>query len=183
MRARRHLTPLALALALLSAVPALAEPPAEPDGYRQDDYRAQTPATLRGAAVLTTPDAQALWQARGALFVDVLPHAPRPANLPAGTIWRDKPHDSIPGAAWLPDVGHGTLAAETEAYFKRNLASLTADDRDKPLVVFCKKDCWMSWNAAKRALDYGYRHVYWYPDGVDGWAAAALPLVPLEPRP
>jgi rhodanese-related sulfurtransferase len=34
----------------------------------------------------------------------------------------------------------------------------------------------MSWNAAKRALEMGYSNVAWYPDGIDGWAFADLPL-------
>ncbi|MEA1648849.1 hypothetical protein UAJ10_07440 [Nitrospirillum sp. BR 11164] len=34
----------------------------------------------------------------------------------------------------------------------------------------------MSWNATKRAAGYGYTNVAWYPDGVDGWRAAGLPL-------
>jgi PQQ-dependent catabolism-associated CXXCW motif protein len=178
----QRLTPLLALLGLLAAAPVRAEAPPEPGDYRQDDYRAPTPATLQGATVLSTPDAEALWRAKRATFVDVLPHAPKPANLPAGTIWREKPHDSIAGAVWLPGVGFGALAPATESYFKRSLASLTGGDPDKPLVIFCKKDCWMSWNAAKRAIGYGYHHLYWYPDGIDSWAAAALPMEPVEPH-
>jgi len=37
---------LALALLLVAAAP---DAPPEPAGYRMDDYRAPTPATLRGA--------------------------------------------------------------------------------------------------------------------------------------
>ena len=55
----------------------------EPAGYRLDNYRAPTPATLAGARVLTTAEAKLYWK-NGAVFVDVLPHSPRPANLPAG---------------------------------------------------------------------------------------------------
>lgn len=45
----------------------------------------------------------------------------------------------------------------------------------------------MSWNALRRAASYGYRCLYWYPEGTDGWSAAGLPLektepVPLDPR-
>jgi PQQ-dependent catabolism-associated CXXCW motif protein len=168
---------------LASAGATSAETPPEPAAYRLDDYRAPTPATLAGAVVLSTADAAGLWTAKRAIFVDVLPHAPRPANLPAGTLWRDKPHLSIAGAAWLPEVGRGALAPATEAYFRTGLATLTGGDLDRPLVLFCKASCWMSWNAAKRGLSYGYRHIYWYPDGVDGWAAAQLPMMPAEPRP
>jgi PQQ-dependent catabolism-associated CXXCW motif protein len=48
-------------------------------------------------------------------------------------------------------------------------------------VVYCLKDCWMSWNAAKRALAMGYTNVAWYPDGTDGWASADLPLEQATP--
>jgi rhodanese-related sulfurtransferase len=41
----------------------------------------------------------------------------------------------------------------------------------------------MSWNAAKRALSYGYTDVAWYPEGTDGWAFAGLPLVDAQPEP
>ena len=41
----------------------------------------------------------------------------------------------------------------------------------------------MSWNAAKRALSYGYSRVYWYPEGTDGWAAAGGELTEATPVP
>ncbi|MBP0580606.1 PQQ-dependent catabolism-associated CXXCW motif protein [Labrys sp. LIt4] len=173
----------ALLILPLGALPAHAGPPPEPSGYRLDDYRAPTPATLAGATVLDTARAEALWKQRGAIFVDVLPHPPKPAELPAGTLWRDPPHETIAGAVWLPEVGRGALAAATEDYFKRSLAELTHGRREQALVFFCKKDCWMSWNAAKRALGYGYSQVYWYGDGVDGWKGAGLALETIKPRP
>ncbi|QRG09527.1 PQQ-dependent catabolism-associated CXXCW motif protein [Xanthobacter dioxanivorans] len=173
-----------LLFALLPARPAAAgEPPPEPADYRQDAYRAPTPATLAGARVLAVDAAAAIWRAGGAFFIDVLPRPPRPANLPAGTVWRDPPHASIPGAVWLANVGFGALSADTEAYFRAGLAEVSRGDVNAPLVIFCQRECWMSWNAAKRALAYGYRNVSWFPDGTDGWAQAGLPLAPLEPRP
>src|SRR5262249_59520981 len=63
----------------------------EPDGYWTGEYRASTPATLQGARVVTTAEAKQLWDAKEAIFVDVMPHAPRPPNLPAGTIWPARP--------------------------------------------------------------------------------------------
>jgi PQQ-dependent catabolism-associated CXXCW motif protein len=51
------------------------------------------------------------------------------------------------------------------------------------VVFYCLADCWMSWNAAKRAAAWGYTRVYWYRDGTDGWAAAKLPLVEAQPVP
>ena len=41
----------------------------------------------------------------------------------------------------------------------------------------------MSWNAARRAVAWGYDSVIWYPDGTDEWEAAGLPLAPSSPVP
>ena len=51
------------------------------------------------------------------------------------------------------------------------------------MVIYCLRDCWMSWNAAKRALSYGYPNVAWYPDGTDGWERASLPVEDTQPVP
>jgi PQQ-dependent catabolism-associated CXXCW motif protein len=68
-----------------------------------------------------------------------------------------------------------------ENYFRQGLASATGQRHERPIVLFCMRDCWMSWNAGKRALSYGYRMVYWFPDGTDGWKEAGLPLERVEP--
>jgi PQQ-dependent catabolism-associated CXXCW motif protein len=52
-----------------------------------------------------------------------------------------------------------------------------------PIVLFCLRDCWMSWNAAKRALSYGYTAVSWFPDGSDGWTDLGRPLVRVDQLP
>jgi PQQ-dependent catabolism-associated CXXCW motif protein len=158
-------------------------PPREPDTYRLDDYRAPTPATLKGARVITTPQAEAIWKSGSAVFVDVMPHAPRPANLPTGTLWREKPRRAIPGSYWFPDTGYGELAGATEAYLRSGLQRITGGNRAKPLVIYCLRDCWMSWNAAKRALAMGYADVTWYPEGTDGWEEWGLPLQEIQPEP
>jgi PQQ-dependent catabolism-associated CXXCW motif protein len=155
----------------------------EPTEYRTKDYRAPTPASLSGARVVTTAEAERLWRDKSAVFIDVLPHAPRPANLPPGTIWRDKPRLDIPGSIWLPDTGYGELAPATASYLRTNLERATGGDRAKLLVIYCLRDCWMSWNAAKRALSLGYSNVIWYPDGTDGWDEAGLPLTQAQPVP
>ena len=155
----------------------------EPSGFRTEDYRSPTPATLEGAEVLSTEQAKALWQNGAATFIDVLPQPPKPAGLPPGTIWRPKPRFDIPGSIWLPDTGYGELAPVTEAYFRAGVEAATGHKPDGMLVFYCLKDCWHSWNAAKRALRLGYAHVAWYPDGTDGWDAAHLPLERREPVP
>lgn len=155
----------------------------EPDGYRTDDYRAPVPATLTGARVLTTAETEAIWRAGGAVFVDVLPRPPKPQNLPAGTVWRDKPRLNIPGSIWLPDTGYGKLARSTEDYLRRGLDRASGGDKAALLVIYCQEDCWMSWNAAKRVKTYGYSNVAWYPDGTEGWERANLPVAEARPEP
>jgi PQQ-dependent catabolism-associated CXXCW motif protein len=169
---------------LILAIPVRAQTnPLEPEGYRTDNYRAPVPATLAGARVVATEEAEAIWRAGTAAFIDVLPQPPKPPNLPEGTIWRDKPRHNIPGSVWLPDTGYGTLAAATEDYLRAGLARASGGDRAKLLVVYCQADCWMSWNAAKRALTYGYSNVAWYPEGTDGWERANLPVDESQPQP
>jgi PQQ-dependent catabolism-associated CXXCW motif protein len=166
------------------AVPVHAQGDApEPDGYRLDDYRAAVPGTLASARVLATLEAEAIWRSGTGAFVDVLPRPPKPQNLPAGTVWRDKPRLNIPGSIWLPDTGYGKLAASTEDYLRRGLARASKGDRATLLVIYCQANCWMSWNAAKRALSYGYSNVAWYPQGTDGWRRADLPVAESQPEP
>jgi PQQ-dependent catabolism-associated CXXCW motif protein len=158
-------------------------PPPEPTGYRTENYRAPTPATLAGARVISTAEAERLWRDLAAVFIDVLPHAPRPANLPPGTIWRDKPRLDIPGSVWLPDTGYGELAPVTQDYLRTNIERVTGGDRTKLIVLYCLRNCWMSWNAAKRILSMGYLNVAWYPDGTDGWTDLQLPVAEAQPTP
>jgi PQQ-dependent catabolism-associated CXXCW motif protein len=173
-----------LALAVMSlAAQARAAEIAEPEGYRLEDYRAPTPLTLRGARAIGTDEAERIWRSRLATFVDVLPRPPRPRNLPEGTLWRDKPRPNIPGSIWLPDTGYGELAPSMADYFAKGLEKATHGDRARRLVVYCLTDCWMSWNAAKRALALGYADVAWYREGTDGWSAALLPLQDSMPEP
>src|SRR5262245_44237018 len=125
-----------LVLLALAPLAARGQGISEPQGYRTEDYRAPTPATLAGARVVTTLEAEQLWRAGDAVFIDVLPHVPRPANLPPGTIWREKPRRNIPGSTWLPDTGYGALAPVMEDYLRRHLARLTGNDSRKMLVVY-----------------------------------------------
>lgn len=155
----------------------------EPLGYRMEAYRSEVPASIEGGTVVDTDTAFALWKAGRTAFIDVLPRAPKPKGLPEGTVWRDKPRRSIPGSLWLPNVGYGEIAEQTDAYFRRGLAEATDKDRQAAVLLFCLEECWMSWNAAKRALEYGYAKVFWYPEGTDGWLAAGHPVETVLPVP
>ena len=159
------------------------ESPPEPESYRMENYRSPTPATLKGARVLSTEEAHDIWRQGAAAFIDVLPQAPRPSELGPDVVWRDKPRFDIPGSLWLPDTGYGALATVTEGYFREGLRKASGDNSSKTMVFYCLRDCWMSWNAAKRAVALGYQNVEWYPDGTDGWSAAGLPLESRRPEP
>ena len=154
---------------------------AEPDGYRMDDYRAPVPATLQGAEVIGVELLREIVAHHEAVLIDVLPAPRRPETMRPGMPWLPQPHRSLPGAVWWPDVGRGALALPLETEFHRRLDAATAGS-NRLLVFFCLPNCWMSWNAAKRAASWGF-HVAWFPDGVDGWQAAGLPTEPIEPRP
>jgi len=177
---------LLVALALLSlGALARAAPDApavpEPAGYRLDDYRSPVPLTVAGGRPIGTSEAEALWREHGALFVDVLPAPRRPEKLPPDALWKPLPRRDIPGSLWLPEVGRGVLRAEFDAYFRDNLARATKGDKAALIVLYCLADCWMSWNATKRAASYGYTRLYWYRDGTTGWEAAALPTEEATP--
>lgn len=172
-----------VAACLCAPLAALAQAVPEPDGYRMDHYRAPVPDSLRGAQVIGAEAAHDLWQSGAVAFVDVMPRAPKPDNLPKDTIWRDSLRQSIPGAIWLPNVGYGTLAEETQEYFTAGLEAATGGDKAHPVVIFCLADCWMSWNAAKRALAQGYTRVHWMPGGTDAWSDRGYPTDAVTPEP
>lgn len=154
-----------------------------PDGYRMDEYRAQVPDTVPGGQVAADPAAVRALAASGAVLVDVLPALRRPEGMRPGSPWLPQPHRTIPGSLWLPEVGRGAISGAADAWFRARLAQATGGDLDRPVLFFCQRDCWMSWNAAKRAATYGYQQVWWYPDGTDGWTGAGLPLAEARAEP
>ena len=151
--------------------------------YRMSDYRAPTPETVPGAQTVNAAELHKLADQGNAVLIDVYPAPPRPAGLPADAVWLPKARHSIAGAVWLPNVGYGALSDELDHYFRTNLERLTGGHHDRPLAFFCELDCWMSWNAALRAVEYGYTAVYYFPDGVQGWTIEGLALADLQPVP
>lgn len=142
----------------------------EPAGYRMEDYDAPVPEGLQGATRVTALDVKKLQTEKNALVVDVIPEHRKPDFLPENQIWIPVPHKGLAGALWLPDVGFGALSDVTEHYFRSHLQKATEGNFDHPVVFYCRIDCWMSWNAGKRALEFGYTEVYWFADGIEDWA-------------
>lgn len=175
---------LSTPLALVEAAIAVAAPGQEIDshlfsagGYRIDRYRSPTPAQAAGATTVSTGELQQLLaDTPSPVVLDVI-------NLEyrAGRFLQTEPHPSLPTAIWLPNTGRGDLAPEWHRYLINNTLALVDGNRDHPVVVLCKSDCWLSWNAVKRLAEAGFRKLYWYRDGVDGWANAGLPMQLADP--
>ena len=153
----------------------------QPDGYRMELYDGNVPDGLDGASAITALEVKRLQESAGAVVIDVIPQQRLPNFLPENQIWIPVEHKGVPGAIWLPDTGYGALSDITEKYFKHHLDIASNGNKDHPLVFYCRADCWMSWNAAKRALTYGYTNVHWFYDGIDDWFFESFDFEVLTP--
>ena len=156
---------LTAALFLAAAAPA---PVPEPAGLWQGAMHGNTPATLKGATVLTTDAFAKLKKQEHPLLLDVGEIPKKPKTTDASLPWMPT-HRTIPGAVWLAGASNGTSNPAFATALKNRVADLTQKKVTHPIVVFCHPHCWGSWNVAKRLVGYGYQHVYWYPKGVQGW--------------
>ncbi len=164
----------ALWLAAFAVAVAAASPVPEPDGFRQDDYRSAVPMTVAGATVVHAEQIQDLQRQGGIILIDVLAAPRRPAGALPGAPWLPTAHTDLPGSLWWPDIGRGAISPELDARLRTRLAELAATHPGSLIVFYCKSDCWLGWNAAKRAAQYGIR-AGWFPEGADGWEDAGLP--------
>ena len=140
---------------------------AEPQGLWIGAMHGPTPKMLSGAMVVDLAAIEAL-MAEKPLLLDVGPVARKPENFPSDRPWLPI-HRSIPNAIWMPGAGAAPLDAGREELFYRRIEELTQGDKAKPIVVFCRPDCWGGWNAGKRLVTKGYTSVRWFPAGTDGW--------------
>ena len=150
-------------------------------GYRMGQFRAPVDRHVEGAVRV---DATAVLKLReaGALLVDV--HPLRVYQIKEDGSWlHSQDQLSIPGAIWLPVVAWGALENWQLRYLASSLLTLSEGDYEKPIVVFCRVDCWLSWNAAKRFSEIGYTRVYWFAEGIDAWETEIGFLVPVAPYP
>ena len=122
-----------------------------------------TPASIPGGKVATTSQvAELLRSAAGRyLLLDVLGG---PEMLP----------NALP-AAWLAQPGSFDDPVQQQAAGAFQQA--TGGRKDAPIVLYCQSSyCWMSYNAALRAIAAGYTNVLWYRGGIEAWKAAGLPV-------
>jgi PQQ-dependent catabolism-associated CXXCW motif protein len=171
----RALLPTAAKVAIIPAIALLvatvsagsAAEIAEPRGVWTGPMYGQTPRMLSGAIVVDLAAVEGL-MAEKPLLLDVGPAHRKPVNFPTDRPWLPT-HRSIPGAIWMPGAGAAPLDAKREELFYRRIRELTRGDKTKPIVVFCRPDCWGSWNAGKRLVTRGYTSVRWFRAGIDGW--------------
>ncbi|MBA4092105.1 MAG: rhodanese [Sphingobium sp.] len=170
-----------LVAALLIASPVIAQEPLfNPAGYRVAHYRTPVRQAPVGVGRIAPAAAAQLVAGRDALFIDVLPA--EGGHREAGGRWRlAAPHESIPGAHWFPEAGRGELAPGIAPWFAQGVARLTMGRRDAMLILFCRADCWMGWNAARRLRTAGYTNVWWLAEGTDGWSDLKKPLSRAQP--
>lgn len=165
---------------IMAAHPDLFDPRS---GYRIARQHAPTPTDIPPPARVVDADEARALIAAGAVAIDVFGASRARYDALDGMWLVSKPHLSLPGATWLPETGRGAPEPEIERYLRENLERLTGGDRDRPVVVFCVADCWMSWNAAQRIARMGWRRVRWFRLGVDGWRERGWPLEPVSPPP
>jgi PQQ-dependent catabolism-associated CXXCW motif protein len=129
-------------------------------------------------------------------------HGPTPASIPGGQVITTKglkelvqgkqtPYflfdvlggqETLPGAmpgAWLSQPG--SFNDQTQQQFSQMLQQGTQGRKDVPLIFYClSTQCWMSYNAALRAINAGYTNVLWYRGGIEAWKMAGLPTQPAQ---
>jgi len=136
------------------------------------DHAAPTPLAIPGAQLITTRELKAL----------LAPNAMRPPLLI--DVMGEESHQSVywEGLVWLPGAGRGSsFDDELQGRLAQALERATGGNRARMLVFFCANPrCWLSYNAALRAVRLGYSDVRWYRGGVHAWGVAGGDL--REPR-
>jgi PQQ-dependent catabolism-associated CXXCW motif protein len=127
-----------------------------------------TPTTIPGGQLITTRGLVALLQAG-------TPGSARPLvfDVLGGP-------EILPGAQYaVPAHQGGSFDDRTQREFGQYLQQVTQGRQDQPLVFYCAStQCWMSYNAALRAIRMGHRQVYWYRGGIEAWKQAGLAVSP-----
>ena len=133
-----------------------------PQQQLQANFHGPTPTRIPGGEVITTDRVIGLVQQNqqgrnAALIFHVLGPGPR-----------------LPGAENAgPAAQAGSFNDATQQEFGRYLQQVTAGDKARPMLFYCQStQCWMSYNAALRAIAMGYSRVYWYRGGIEAWQQA-----------
>lgn len=126
-----------------------------------------TPTSVPGGQVITTQALATLLRDQHTphVLLDVLGS---PETLPS----------ALP-AAWMSEPG--TYRDAVQQRVVQALQQATQGRSDVTLVFYCaSEECWMSYNAALRAINAGYTKVRWYRGGLAAWKSAGLPTQPAQ---
>lgn len=131
-----------------------------PQAQLQQNMHGPTPTSIPGGQVITTDGVLGLIQQaqqNGVLIFHVL-----------------GPGNTIPGALnAAPASQAGTFSDQTQQEFGQFLQQVTQGNKARPMVFYCMStQCWMSYNAALRAINMGYANVLWYRGGIEAWQQA-----------
>jgi len=128
---------------------------------------APTPTRIPGGLVISTEALDALYAEQAGRFIvfDVL-----------------NGEEGLPGAQAARPAGQaGSFNDQTQREFGAYLQQVTQGNKDVPLVFYCQSVyCWMSYNAALRAINLGYTQVLWYRGGIEAWKQAGGPVFPRQ---
>jgi rhodanese-related sulfurtransferase len=174
---------LSFVAAVSGAAPAAAQEAPKPGAYAEEDrdwgvpprsqlrtvqYHAPTPLQVPGGRTVQTVELH-----------EMLAREPRPYLidvLGGGT------HRTIAGAFWMPGAGAGDMDADEEKRFLKALGAFAGGDKNRAIVFFCvDPQCWLSYNAALRAIAAGYTNIMWYRGGVAAWRQAGQLMTMSEP--
>lgn len=131
-------------------------------------YHAPTPLAIPGGRMVTTLELKSLLEAEPRPYlIDVL----------GGGV-----HRTLAGAFWMIGAGAGDFSKDEEQRFASAIAGFAGGDKARPMVFFCvDAECWLSYNAALRAIALGYTSVMWYRGGIAAWRVAELPMAQSDP--
>lgn len=129
----------------------------QPQAQLQNQLHGPTPTSIPGGQVITTDRLLSLYQQgqqNGLLVFHVL-----------------GPGFTLPMAQnAAPASQAGSFSDQTQREFGQYLQQVTQGNKGRPLVFYCQStQCWMSYNAALRAINMGFTQVYWYRGGVEAW--------------
>lgn len=131
-------------------------------GLHDGAFHGPTPNKIPGGQVITTKGLLPLLQQGVPVLVfDVLGSG-----------------QTLPGAmplAWAAQPG--SFDDQVQQQLGQVLQQAARGRTDLPMVFYCQgPQCWMSYNAALRAIKLGYRNVLWYRGGTEAWQRAGQNL-------
>lgn len=133
-----------------------------PRGLHQGESHGPTPNLLPGGQVITTKGLVPLLQ----------------QGLPVQLIDVLGAETTLPRAVAAPWAATGgDFDDQVQQQLAQYLEGVTQGNAEAPLVFFCAgPQCWLSYNAALRAVHLGYRNVLWYRGGLEAWQRAGQRL-------